>query len=106
MMEKKGYAARLWQNMKRHRGLYLMILPIVIYYLVFSYYPMYGAQIAFRNYTPKKGILYSDWVGLKNFSDFFHSVYFWRLIRNTLSINLQNLILGFPAPIILALLLN
>lgn len=83
-----------------------MILPIVVYYLVFCYYPMYGAQIAFRNYTPKKGITGSDWVGLKHFADFFNSVFCGRLIRNTLSINLKNLIFGFPAPIIFALLLN
>ena len=83
-----------------------MILPIVIYYLVFCYYPMYGAQIAFRNYTPKKGITGSDWVGLKHFMDFFNSVFCGRLIRNTLSINLKNLLFGFPAPIIFALLLN
>lgn len=105
-MKKESFAARLWQNIKRHKGLYLMILPIVIYYLVFCYYPMYGAQIAFRDYSPKKGIVGSPWVGLKHFQDFFKSVFFRRLIRNTLSINLKNLIFGFPAPIIFALLLN
>ncbi len=105
-MKKDSFGARLWQNFKKHKGLYLMILPVVIYYLIFCYYPMYGAQIAFRNYTPKKGILGSDWVGFKHFVDFFDSVYFGRLIANTLSINLKNLIFGFPAPIIFALLLN
>lgn len=104
--KKESYFLRLWQNIKKHKGLYLMILPIVIYYLVFCYYPMYGAQIAFRNYTPKKGITGSDWVGLRHFTDFFNSVFCGRLIRNTLSINLKNLIFGFPAPIIFALLLN
>lgn len=105
-MKKESYAVRLWQNMKKHKGLYLMILPIVIYYLVFCYYPMYGAQIAFRQYSPKKGIIGSPWVGMKHFMDFFNSVFCGRLIRNTLSINLKNLIFGFPAPIIFALLLN
>ena len=105
-MKKDSYAARLWQNVKRHKGLYLMILPIVAYYLVFCYYPMYGAQIAFRDYTPKLGVLHSPWAGLKHFAEFFKSVYFERLIRNTLSINLKNLLFGFPAPILLALLLN
>ncbi len=105
-MKKESYAARLWQNIKKHRSLYLMIIPIVLYYLVFCYYPMYGAQIAFRDYSPKKGIVGSPWVGFKHFLDFFKSVYFGRLIRNTLSINLKNLIFGFPAPIIFALLLN
>lgn len=83
-----------------------MIVPVVVYYLVFSYYPMYGAQIAFRNYSPKLGIFNSPWVGLKHFKDFFNSIYFGRLIFNTLSINFKNLIFGFPAPIILALMLN
>lgn len=105
-MKKESYAARLWQNIKKHKSLYLMIIPIVLYYLVFCYYPMYGAQIAFRDYSPKKGIVGSPWVGFKHFTDFFKSVYFGRLIRNTLSINLKNLIFGFPAPIIFALLLN
>lgn len=104
--KKESFFYRLRQNIKKHKGLYLMILPIVIYYLVFCYYPMYGAQIAFRNYTPKKGITGSDWVGLKHFMDFFNSVFCGRLIRNTLSINLKNLLFGFPAPIIFALLLN
>ena len=105
-MKKVSFSARLWQNMKKHKGLYLMILPVVAFYLVFCYYPMYGAQIAFRDYTPKLGVFHSPWAGLKHFSEFFKSVYFERLIRNTFSINLKNLIFGFPAPILFALLLN
>ncbi len=54
-MKKESYTARLWQNIKKHKSLYLMIIPIVLYYLIFCYYPMYGAQIAFRDYSPKKG---------------------------------------------------
>lgn len=83
-----------------------MLLPIVIFYLVFCYYPMYGAQIAFRDFSPKLGTVGSPWVGLKHFKEFFNSVYFGRLIRNTLGINLKNLVFGFPAPILLALMLN
>ena len=105
-MKKKSYAARLRQNIKRHKGLYLMILPVVAFYLVFCYYPMYGAQIASRDYTPKLGVFHSPWAGLRHFREFFDSVYFGRLIRNTISINLKNLIFGFPAPILFALLLN
>ncbi len=105
-MKKESYAVRLWQNIKKHKSLYLMIIPIVLYYLVFCYYPMYGAQIAFRDYSPKKGIVGSPWAGFRHFRDFFNSVFFGRLIRNTLSINLKNLVFGFPAPIIFALLLN
>jgi len=96
----------LWKELKKNKGLYLMLLPVVVYYLVFCYYPMYGAQIAFRDFSPKLGITGSPWVGLKHFKDFFNGVYFERLIRNTLSINLKNLLFGFPAPIILALMLN
>lgn len=103
---KKGFWSRLRQDLIRHKGLYLMLLPIVIYYIVFHYYPMYGAQIAFRDFLPKKGILGSPWVGFKHFASFFNSVYFERLIRNTLEINILNLLIGFPAPIILALMLN
>ena len=105
-MKKVSFSARLWQNMKKHKGLYLMILPVVAFYLVFCYYPMYGAQIAFRDYTPKLGVFHSPWAGLKHFGEFFKSVYFERLIRNTFSINLKNLVFGFPAPILFALLLN
>lgn len=102
----KIFFQRLKKDLLRNKSLYIMILPIVIYYLVFHYYPMYGAQIAFKNYKPIKGILGSDWVGFKHFIAFFKSVYAERLISNTLMINLKNLIFGFPAPIILALLLN
>lgn len=103
---KKSYFRLLLKDLKKNRNLYLMILPIIIYYIVFRYYPMYGAQIAFRNYSPHRGILGSPWVGLKNFQAFFRNIYFGRLIVNTLSINIKNLLIGFPAPIILALLLN
>lgn len=94
------------KELHKNKNLYLMLFPIVLYYLIFCYYPMYGAQIAFRDYSPKRGITGSPWVGLKHIKDFLNSVYCGRLIRNTLSINLQNLLFGFPAPIILALMLN
>ncbi|WP_081756973.1 ABC transporter permease [Gorillibacterium massiliense] len=83
-----------------------MLLPVVIYYLVFLFFPMYGLQIAFKDFSPAKGIMGSDWVGFKHFVSFYHSYYFVRLIRNTLMLSLYTLIFGFPAPIILALLLN
>lgn len=90
----------------KYRYIYLMMIPVLAYYFIFHYVPMIGTVIAFKNYTPGRGILDSPWVGLANFQDFFGSVYFWRLIRNTLTINLYELIFAFPAPIILALLLN
>ncbi|HEY5466941.1 MAG TPA: ABC transporter permease subunit [Clostridia bacterium] len=83
-----------------------MMLPVVAYYFIFYYIPMYGAQIAFRDFSPGKGIYGSDWVGLKNFIDFFKSYYFWRLLKNTFLLNIYDIIFGFPVPIILALLLN
>ena len=78
----------------------------IIYYIVFHYYPMYGAQIAFKNFSPGKGIAGSPWVGFEHFKSFFNSYYVFRIIRNTLLINIYDVIFGFPAPIILAILLN
>lgn len=95
--------ARDWQ---RNKFLYLMLLPVVLYYFIFHYIPMYGSVIAFQDFNPAKGIAGSSWVGLDNFNAFFQSFYFSRLIRNTLVISSLDLVLGFPAPIILALLLN
>lgn len=94
------------KDFRRNRYLYLMLLPVVAWYVLFYYAPMYGAQIAFRDFSPARGILGSEWVGLENFREFFSGFFFWRLLRNTLSINVLDLLIGFPAPIILALLLN
>jgi putative aldouronate transport system permease protein len=102
--------SRLWativKDFRRNKHIYMMLLPVVGYYLLFYYVPMYGAQIAFKDYSPARGIWGSPWIGFENFRDFFNSIFFWRLIRNTLAINLLDLFLGFPAPIILALLLT
>lgn len=83
-----------------------MIIPVLIFYLVFMYKPMYGAIIAFMDYRPAKGILGSDWVGVGQFVRFFHSPYFYRLIRNTIVLSIYSLLFCFTAPILLALLLN
>ena len=90
----------------RSRYLLLMLLPALIWYIVFMYAPMYGAQIAFRDFSPVLGITGSKWVGFKYFIQFFKSEYFGRLIKNTLGISLYSIIVGFPIPIILALLIN
>ena len=90
----------------RSRYLLLMLLPALIWYIVFMYAPMYGAQIAFRDFSPVLGITGSKWVGFKYFTQFFKSEYFGRLIKNTLGISLYSIIVGFPIPIILALLIN
>lgn len=93
-------------DVKRHWSIYVMALPVIAYYLIFHYGPMYGLQIAFKDFSPAKGILGSPWVGFKHFESFFNGIYFWRLIKNTILINLYDLLFGFPAAIVLALLLN
>ncbi|WP_336786199.1 ABC transporter permease [Paenibacillus sp. MMO-177] len=93
-------------DMKRHWGVYLMALPVLAYYIIFHYGPMYGLQIAFKDFQPSDGIWGSAWVGFKHFESFFNGIYFWRLITNTILLNLYELLFGFPAAIILALLLN
>lgn len=90
----------------RNRYIYLILLPVIAYYIVFHYGPMYGLQIAFKDYGLADGIWGSPWVGLDHFKSFFGNYYFWRLIRNTLLINIYELLFAFPASIILALLLN
>jgi putative aldouronate transport system permease protein len=89
-----------------NKYLYLMMVPVLAYYLIFHYAPMYGALIAFKEYSPMKGILGSPWIGFKHFQDFFGSYYFWRILKNTIVISLYSLVFEFPAPIILALLIN
>lgn len=91
---------------KNNWQLYIMILPLVIYFLIFEYLPMYGVQIAFRDYQISKGVMGSEWVGLKHFKNFFDAYYFKRLLSNTVILNVYALLWGFPAPIILAILLN
>jgi putative aldouronate transport system permease protein len=93
-------------RIKKNLFLYLMFLPVALYYLVFKYAPMFGLVIAFKDYNAFVGILGSKWVGMKYFDQFVHSMYFWRLIRNTLAISFLDLLVNFPAPIILALMLN
>jgi len=96
----------LWKDFLQNRYVYLMAVPVVAFYVLFYYVPMYGLVISFKRYTPALGILGSPWVGLKYFSDFFQSYYCMRLIRNTILISVYGLVFGFPAPILLALLIN
>lgn len=86
--------------------LYLLVLLPVLYYLIFKYYPMYGAQIAFRDYSPVKGIMGSPWVGWKHFTAFINSYNFDTVFFNTIFLSLYNLAVNFPIPIILAISLN
>ena len=96
----------LIRDFKINKYKYLIILPVIIYLILFAYKPMYGIIIAFKDYRPAQGIAGSEWVGLKHFRNFFNDVYFWRLLRNTFAISGLSILFGFPAPIILALLLN
>lgn len=97
---------KLRRRLKRDRHLYLMLLPIIGFYLLFKYSPMFGEIIAFKNYRFADGIMGSKWVGLKHFHSLFASLDFWRILRNTLLLNVYSLVFGFPVPIFLALLLN
>lgn len=92
----------------RNKVLYLFILPAVLYFVIFHYLPMYGVQLAFKNYVPKLGITESPWLDpwYQNFTTFFSSVNFWTYMKNTLRLSLYSLLIGFPGPIILALLVN
>lgn len=98
--------AKILRSIARHWQLYLFILPALIYFLVFRYYPMYGVQIAFRKYRAVDGILGSPWAGLDNFRYFFSAADFPQLMINTLSVSVGTLLFTFPLPILLALLLN
>lgn len=91
---------------KKNYFLYLLIAPAVILTIIFKYVPMYGAIIAFKDFSPMKGIAGSEWVGLKHFTDFLTSPNFGSIFMNTIKLSLFGLILGFPVPIILALMLN
>lgn len=101
---------RLWLKIVQRRYIYLMLLPVLLYFLVFHYFPMIGILIAFKDYSVKytfwENIFHTPWVGFKHFISFFESFYFQRVFWNTVIINLYGLLFTFPAPILLALLLN
>lgn len=105
-LPRKGSPLRLGRKIWKHRAFYLLLLPAVAYVILFCYTPMYGLQIAFKDYKGALGIAGSRWVGLKHFRSFFNSYNFLQLLRNTLALSLYSLAAGFPLPILLALLLN
>lgn len=92
--------------LNRDKLLLLIMLPSLLYFVIFQYFPMYGVIIAFKDFRAVDGILGSEWAGFKYFEEFFGSIYFWRLIRNTILLSLYSLLWGFPVPIIFAVLLN
>ncbi|WP_420832463.1 ABC transporter permease [Paenibacillus periandrae] len=103
---KTTFIRRFSKDFRLNKYLYVMMIPVLVYYIIFHYAPMYGAIIAFKEYSPMKGIIGSEWVGLANFKSFFNSYYFWRILKNTIVISLYTLLFEFPTPIILALLIN
>ncbi len=105
--KKTGYfRSQVLPQIKRDRFLWLLILPGLLYFIIFCYVPMGGLVIAFKDYRPLKGIWGSNWVGLRYFAEFFSSPFFPRLMRNTVLISVYSLLWGFPVPILFALLLN
>lgn len=104
--KKKQGQAKVLKQIWRYKWLYLLLIPVMAYYIIFKYIPMYGITIAFKDYNVFKGVFESPWVGLKVFKKIFASKNFWLAIRNTLTLNLTNLAVGFPLTIIVALMLN
>lgn len=105
-LNRVGFWARLKRDLVRNWRLYVLILPAVIALILFRYAPMYGLQIAFKDFKPAKGIIDSPWVGFKHFKNFINSYQFDKVLRNTINISVTSLLAGFPMPIIFALLLN
>ena len=102
----KSSSSTLGKRIIKHWPFYLFILPAFIWYGVFQYYPMTGLALAFQKYTLKGGYFNNPWVGLRYFNDFLRDARFWQVVRNTLNISFARMMFGFPAPIILALMLN
>lgn len=100
------FRQKLARDLKKNKSLYLLVAPVLLFYILFCYKPMYGSIIAFKDFIPSKGILGSSWVGFQHFSEFFSSFFFGRVIKNTLVISIFTIVFGFPAPIIFALLIN
>ena len=101
-IRKKSLKTRIWEG----RHYYLLLLPALIYVIIFNYVPMYGLQIAFKNFKVTLGMSDSPWIGFRNFTDFFNGFYFKNLMINTFALSFYAILLGFPIPIIVALLIN
>lgn len=104
--ERSDRLALLWFRIKRDWQIYVMLAPTIIWFVVFLYKPMYGLQIAFKDYSIFRGVAGSDWVGFEHFQTLFSNDQFLRAVSNTIKISALNLLFGFPAPIILALMFN
>lgn len=106
VLPRRPLVGRFLKNLRKYWQYYILLLPALAYFLIFCYGPMYGAQIAFRNFNARDGITSSAWVGFAHFERFFRSPYFGSLLRNTFVISIYGLLAGFPLPILLALSLN
>lgn len=101
-----GQKKNIWHRVYSDRALYLLLLPSFIIMFIFTYMPMYGVVIAFKDFTPAKGIMGSEWAGLKYFKQYFNSYQFWPTIKNTLLLSIYSIVVTFPLPIVLALICN
>ena len=106
MIAKEPFSKRWSKNFQRCKHVYFMLIPVAAYYLIFQYAPMGGAIVAFQDFRPALGFFASRWVGLQHFREFLGGPFVFRLIRNTLLLNVYHIIFGFPAPIFLALFIN
>ena len=102
-VSKKG---NIWHRVYSDRALYLLLLPSFIIMFIFTYLPMYGVVIAFKDFTPARGIMGSSWAGFKYFKQYFNSFQFWPTIKNTLILSIYSIVVTFPLPIVLALICN
>lgn len=102
----RGMFTEIKRDFSLNKAVYLMFVPVLIYYVLFHYLPMYGTIIAFKDFSPRLGFIDSPWVGFDHFVKFFTRPTFFQVLKNTLRISLSSLVFGFPAPIILALLIN
>lgn len=105
-LRKIGNESSIWKRIWRNRSLYLLLLPAAVLMICFTYVPMYGITIAFKDFSPTLGITASPWAGFKYFQQYFNSYNFWNTIRNTLVISIYSVAVTFPLPIVLALLCN
>lgn len=106
MTQKKKRFETLRKDFRVNKALYIMLIPVLAFYIIFHYGPLYGILMAFKDYSPMLGVLDSPWVGFKHFTNFFNSPSFWSILRNTVTISMSSLVINFPMPIILALLVN
>ena len=103
---RESYWKQEWKNIRRYKDLLALFSIVIAYFVIFKYIPMYGVTLAFKDFRLKLGILNSPWAGMKHFRQLFATPSFFEVLRNTVSISLLRIVFGFPAPILLALLLN